>query len=139
MELRKNEQGFTFASHLFVIMVLGMILPIIAYLYQATASIPSNTEEISIQQFFQFLRDDLSKATSYHVAEEQLTIHLYDGTPTTIEKYFSVIRRQVEGKGHEIYLHHVKDVKFEEMSHGIKTTITSSKGNEYVKHIVYYP
>ncbi|HLQ71072.1 MAG TPA: ComGF family competence protein [Bacillota bacterium] len=139
MVLKKSEYGFTFVSGLLGLMIVGIIIPIMAYLYQASATIPSYSEEISIQQFFQFLRDDLSKAVSYRVEDKRLYITLYDGEPTTIEKFDNMIRRQVKGTGHEIYLRDINDVLFEEIEYGIQTTITSSRGKEYVKHIVFYP
>lgn len=139
MELKNSEHGFTLLSNLLAIFIIGLILPFIINLYQATGNSPSYTKEISIQQFFQFLRDDLANSESYDVENERLILTLYDGTPTTIEKYKDLIRRQVEGKGHEIYLRDIKSVLFEKLTYGIKTTITSFEGDKYVKHIVLYP
>lgn len=140
MVLKKSEQGFTLLSSLIGILIIGMMLPLVASLYQAIAHMPSYTDEISTQQFFQFLRDELAKAASYSVEDKKLTITLHDGTRTTIEKYDDVIRRQVAEKGHEIYLRHVKNILFESLSYdGIKATITLSNGDKYVKHIMSYP
>jgi len=139
MALRKNEGGFTLLSSLMAIMIIGLILPLIANLYQTTATLPTYTEEISIQQFFQFLRDDLSEGVSYQVKKDELQITLYDGTLVTIEKYNDLIRRQVNRKGHEIYLRDIENVFFKKIPYGISASIISSKGVKYEKHIVFYP
>lgn len=139
MEWMKNERGFTFISALISIFVLAIFLPFIGSLFQAADKIPVYTEEISIQQSFQFIRDDLASATSCEIEPEKIHLTLHDGTPVTIGKYNDVIRRQVKGKGHEIYLRHVDNVSFKKISYGFQITITSSEGEEYVKDFAFYP
>lgn len=76
MVLKKNESGFTLLSNMLAIVIIGLILPLLAGLYQAAADMPSYTEEISIQQFFQFLRDDLTKTVSCQVKDNKLVMTL---------------------------------------------------------------
>ncbi|HLR01129.1 MAG TPA: competence type IV pilus minor pilin ComGF [Virgibacillus sp.] len=139
MVLKKNESGFTLLSNMLAIVIIGLILPLLAGLYQAAADMPSYTEEISIQQFFQFLRDDLTKTVSCQVKDNKLVMTLSNDKQTRIEHYDTLIRRQVDGKGHEIYLRDIKSVSFDTLSYGIKTTIISSKGETYVKNLACYP
>lgn len=135
MVLKNSESGFTLLSAMLGIVIIGLILPLIASLYQAATDIPSYTEEISIQQFFQFLRDDLAKAVSCQVKDNKLLMTLSDDTQAKIEQYDTLIRRQVDDKGHETYLRNIHIVTFESLSYGVKTTITSSEGETYVKNI----
>lgn len=140
MEWKKNERGFTFISALLSIFLLALLLPFIGLLFQAVNQMPDYTEEISIQQFFQFVHDDFSSAASYEIESDSVHLTLSDGTPVTLSKYKDMIRRQVSDKGHEIYLRDIEDVLFESLPYeGLKATVTSSEGEKYVKHFAFYP
>ncbi|MFD1038476.1 competence type IV pilus minor pilin ComGF [Virgibacillus byunsanensis] len=133
----KIEKGFTILSVLLSITVLFITLPFAAYLVK-TANIPTNYEELSIQQFFIFLRDEMIIATDIVVYPNTIEYTVKNGSQVTIEKYDNIIRRQVIGKGHEIYLRDVSDVTFTSLSYGIHVSITSLEGEHSEKDIIFY-
>ncbi|MEW9677522.1 ComGF family competence protein [Lentibacillus sp. L22] len=133
----KNKNGFTFITLLVTITILFTTLPFTAYFLQSIDPY-SHDQERAIQQFFYFLRDDVLQATDYAVTPTKLTLKDKNQTTITIEQYQNLIRRQVKGKGHEIYLREVKKVLFEKLPYGIKVSITSAQGETYEKSIMFY-
>ncbi|WP_249871105.1 ComGF family competence protein [Oceanobacillus saliphilus] len=125
-------------SILLMITVLSITLPLQGYMIQA-AEYENNYAEISAQQFFQFLRDDVIKSTSIHASEKKLYLHQNDLNVTaTFELYGSLIRRQVNGQGHEVYLRDVDAVTFSSLPYGVHVTVTMLSGDKYEKSIVHY-
>ncbi|OZU89979.1 hypothetical protein CIL03_02260 [Virgibacillus indicus] len=140
MACRKDEAGFTFLSMLLVIGLLAVSLPFIAYLIKS-AGFHSNYEELTAQQFFKFLRDETMSAVDYNVSSNTLYLTLNSGKIATIEKYEEEriqARRQVDGKGHEIYLMDIMDLKFKKVPYGFRTTVITKQGVPYEKTIIFY-
>ena len=136
--IHRDEKGFTFISMLLMMTILAVSLPFLAYLTKS-ATYTTNFDDIAIRQFFQFLRDETIKATAYHVDEGTLTLKIDDDDKNvTIERYKDLIRRQVDRKGHEIYLQGVQDLGFTAQDYGFRVTVTSLEGERYEKTIIYY-
>lgn len=137
MVIDKGEQGFTLLSMLMVIAILFTTLPLLAYLVNAT-TYTSNYDEISIQHFFHFLRDEFMLATDYSVTKSKIVFYDGDGKKVSFERYQNVVLRKVDGLGHDIYLRDVKEINFKGLSYGIQAEIISLEGEAYEKTIIYY-
>lgn len=135
--LDKSEDAFTLLSMVLVITILFTTLPLLAYLINSV-SYSTNYDELSIQQFFQFLRDELMLATDYSVSNNMIVFHDPDGKKVSFERYNSVILRKVDGKGHDIYLRDVQAIYFTDISYGIQAEITSLEGETFEKTIIHY-
>lgn len=122
---------------LFILAILALSLPFLAYLIKS-ASHTTNFDEIAIRLFFQHLRDEVLSATDYHMESSKLTLIIDDETTVTFEKYEDLIRRQVNKRGHEVYLRDVKELIFTAHPHGIQTIVTSTQGEHYEKTIIFY-
>lgn len=138
MGFKHHEQGFTFITVLLTITILTITLPFLGYMIQA-ANYESNYEETSVQQFFQFVRDEVIQSTSFQVKDKKLYLNQqYKHVSATLELYGSFVRRQVNGQGHEIYLRDVKDVSFTPLPFGIHISVTMLSGDKYEKSIAHY-
>ncbi|WP_176555818.1 competence type IV pilus minor pilin ComGF [Virgibacillus ndiopensis] len=137
MDINKNEQGFTFITLLVTITIFFMTLPFVGYIPK-TITYSSNYDEISVLQFFNFLRDDVIKATDFTIDSNRINLNMKDGTVVSFEQYGDIIRRQVDGQGHEIYLHDIKNFELKPLPYGIHLTITSIQGDNYEKSIIFY-
>ncbi|MFC2948180.1 competence type IV pilus minor pilin ComGF [Virgibacillus sediminis] len=137
MELRKNDSGFTFLNMFFTLAIIAASLPFLSHL--VTYSQPNDhLDELSVQQFFRFVRNDLINSVDYALTSDSLYLTLVDGTVATIETYQDSIRRRVEGKGHELYLRNMETLEFSEAEQGISVTVRSLEGNTYEKILVFY-
>lgn len=139
LESLHREGGFTFISTIFMLFILSFSLPFLGHLIKV-AGYGNNYEELSINQFYQFMRDDLIRAVRTNVIGNKLYLGLDDdGVEIAIyEKYGNSIRRQVNGRGHEIYLQNVDDIIFTQLRYGVKIKLISKSGAEYDKSIVLY-
>ncbi|MFA1821546.1 competence type IV pilus minor pilin ComGF [Virgibacillus oceani] len=139
MEFQKSEKGFIFLHLLVAITILSVCLPFLSYLLQA-ASYDNNYNEISVQQFFQYLRNDVIQSTGYHIRSNpsRIDLELENGNIATIEPYGSLIRRQVDGRGHEVYLRDVKQIQLKRLDYGFQLNITTAEGENYEKTFVFY-
>jgi competence protein ComGF len=136
---QNNEKGFTFIHLLIAITILSIFLPFLGYLLNA-AAYNNNYSEISVQQFFQYLRNEVIQAVDYRVrpSQSRLFLELENGGTATIEQYGSLIRRQVNGTGHEVYLRNVAQVDFSNIDYGFQISITTSEGEFHEKSFVFY-
>lgn len=133
MAIVKNEKGVTMISMLIAITIIFISLPFLAYLL-SSLSYSSHQELISVNQFFLFLRDELVESSQIKVANSSSIIYeLENGNEVTFSKYNDLIRRQVDRKGHEIYLREVKALQFTEHPHGIVIKVTTNRGEVYEK------
>lgn len=142
-EFRKNEQGFTFLSMLLTVTILFTTLPLLAYLIKSV-NYSSNYDEIAVQQFFNFLQNDVIHATSYQIENGVIKLVLpnesknEDDEIASFQKYDTLIRRQVDEGGHEIYLRDIEDFTVTSLAYGFHVTILSLQGERYEKTIVFY-
>jgi len=137
MAINLRERGFTLLSTLLIILIISITMPLLTSLL-SSISYSTNDDTFSIQHFFYFLRNDLLAAVDYKVEHNKLFLDLPSKKTAMIEKYGSVIRRQIDGKGHEIYLRDVKELTFKPKSYGVYTKVTSIQGEIYEKTIIFY-
>ncbi len=135
--LDKREDAFTLLSMLMIITILFTMLPLLAYLINSIAY-TSSYDELSTQQFFNFLRDELMLATDYSISKNKIVLDDLEGKKVSFERYNNVILRRVDGLGHDIYLRDVQAIDFTDISYGVQVEITSLRGETYEKSIIYY-
>lgn len=135
--LTSNEKGFTFIMTLAMIAILVMTLPFLSYTIKIMSPTTSY-DELSVNEFYRFIRDELIQAYAISVADNKLYLLQEKERRTTISKYGNQIRRQVDGRGHEIFLHDVADIVFIEAAYGIIVRITNMKGTTYERSFVFY-
>ncbi|WP_068671891.1 competence type IV pilus minor pilin ComGF [Oceanobacillus sp. Castelsardo] len=133
----KNEKGFSFITMIFALTIISMTLPIVAYLLQTTSHLSSNYNELSTQQFFQFIRDEIINANDIKIEGNKLKLTQLD-SEIIIEQYGALIRRQVDRKGHEILLQDIDQFSIESNPYGIRIKIRNTLGDTYEKVIVFY-
>lgn len=85
------------------------------------------------------MRDDLLRSNSFIIEDQSISLEALDGTTVTYEKYQTLIRRQVNGTGHEVFIRDIKTLSFEKISYGIKARITTMNGEVYEKNLNFYP
>lgn len=137
MGYRSNEQGFTYVSMFIALTIISITLPFFSYLFQISNHLSTNYSELSTQQFFQFLRDELIRSEDMNIRGNSVILTRGE-SEVSISLYGNSIRRQVDGKGHEILLQDVSELTIEPRPYGIHVHITNLEGNSYEKTIVFY-
>lgn len=140
MAFQPNEKGFTFIATLVMLTILSLSLPFLSYTLKLT--VPNTSyDELSVQEFYKFIRDELIKSTSYSISEDEL--HLVQRENRN-EKVAIIslkgknIRRQVDGQGHEVFLRDIKYIEFKETQFGIEIIMEDLNGEVYKKSFVFY-
>jgi competence protein ComGF len=138
MERRNKEKGFTFYTLLFILTILIMCIPVQAAILKSLRD-HTHYQEISTQQFFFFLQQEVIQASAITVQPTGRIVLNLENDLITFEKYGENIRRQVNRQGHEIYLRNVTALHFIEEPDGFRISITDHKGESYEKKIHLYP
>jgi len=131
---------------LVAISALAMALPFLGYLLNSFKT-ENYYEEMDIQNFFIFIRNEMSTAVNLQVYDERIVYEyafkdesLAENAAeiVSIELYDELIRRQVDDKGHDIYLRNVKSVYFEKLPYGLKVSVYGTGGEFHEKHFSLY-
>ncbi|MFB1050367.1 competence type IV pilus minor pilin ComGF [Paraliobacillus sp. JSM ZJ581] len=134
--IHQTKNGFSLVNTLFSLLIISSILLFIPSIYQLFHT-SSYTSEFSIRQFFHILNNEIQTQTfDYHTEH---TVHLINNKEenVTISLYGSVVRRQVNRKGHEILVRDIKKFSIKTVKNGIHVTITSLSGDHYAKTILF--
>ncbi|HLR14423.1 MAG TPA: competence type IV pilus minor pilin ComGF [Bacillota bacterium] len=132
-----NTKGFTLLSALFSLSVLIMILPLLSMSLKLVQQDP-HEYTIDVHHFFIFLRNDIIQATEVESTNHSLTLRLGSNVDATYQLYGTVIRRQVQNKGHEIYIRNVQSLGFQQTDHRINIEVTTTNGEKYEKEFQLY-
>lgn len=114
-----------------------MILPLLSVSLKIV-QYDSNEYTIDVHHFFIFLRNDIIQATDVQSTNHTLTLTLHTNVDATYQLYGSVIRRQVQNKGHEIYIRNIQSVGFQQNDGAIKVELTTTNGEIYEKEFQLY-
>ncbi|PAE16773.1 hypothetical protein CHH91_05860 [Virgibacillus sp. 7505] len=129
-----NNKGFTLLEAIIALGILILILvsvpPLLTPLVQDTKS-----EAVSVRQALHFISMEVHKGVAVNTAEDKLYIQDQQGRTAVFEQYKDMIRRQVDEKGHEIYLHHIEDLEFNQDDSSIVITVKGKEGLSYEKRI----
>lgn len=134
MEL-KNNKGFTLISTLMTITIILITLPFIAYLLKSS-SLVGQYHDISVQQFYMFMGEDIFKADQLSVENGELILE--KNNEAAIYRLFNnTIRRQLKG-GQEIYLRSVSSFEAKMLPYGCKLIVIDNNGEKYEKLFLFY-
>lgn len=114
-----------------------MLIPFLSFLIQST-TFKTKYDELAVMHFFYFVRNDTLLATHVEVDDHKITFHLQTGEVAVISQYKELIRRQVDHKGHEVYLRNTKNMTVERTPFGFHIIITTVKGDKYEKVFTFY-
>lgn len=134
----KDEQGFNFITTLTILAVISFTLPFLGFALQLVKQTTSY-HELSVNEFFRFIRDDIVQSHSYYIRNNnELVLIQENERKVSISQYDSLVRRQVDGKGHEIYLRDVEKLEIHPLSFGIRLVITVKEGESFEKEFAFY-
>nr|WP_202120731.1 competence type IV pilus minor pilin ComGF [Listeria innocua] len=111
-----------------IVLSISSLIPLFFECYHKTIQL-SNLDQTSEWQLFLIqTRLELEKATDIQVNPEKLSFKVNDNL-VTYSKYNNILRRQVNGKGHEPLLHKVTNwqITNEENQLILKVTFSNNK------------
>ncbi|GAB4073459.1 hypothetical protein GCM10028778_09650 [Barrientosiimonas marina] len=136
MDTRKNKNGFSFISVFAMVSIVFMTIPFAAYLIQ-TIDYRSSYDQLSVNQFFLFLRDEAVESVGVSVESLSLTFELRGESASIIEQHDDMVVRKADN-GFEVFLRQVQDIRFAAVEYGVNVFITMLNGDQFEKTIIYY-
>ncbi|WP_186575795.1 ComGF family competence protein [Aquibacillus kalidii] len=129
-----NKSGFTLASTLVALSLTMLLISTITILL-STINQHSFNQELSVRQLFHFLSSEVNQASKVSSSHSSVTYSKHNGETVTIELYGQLIRRQVDGTGHEVLARSIKSLNIKPLSYGMRVTVMTLNGEEYEKII----
>lgn len=129
-----NEGGFTFLNMILTFFIYSIIISTFAIILHILLSHSQHENDLKPFEWELFiiqLHSELKEARDIAVNKTEVTFINKQGQFVSINHYQNVIRRQVIGKGHEIYLFKVKNVDFSHAPKGVHISVISTAGKDY--------
>lgn len=133
----KNDKGFIFISLLLSLVTAIITIPLLISVLQMNL-IDDMYDHHSVNSFYYLIQNELLIAKDYNIHSDSLTILSTADEKIKFSKYNNVIRKQVNSRGHEIYLRDVKDFLILPLDFGFKIIIETLKGDIYGKSFSFY-
>jgi competence protein ComGF len=128
----ESKNGHTLIEAIIALAVLLMLSSLIPLLFIPIQKQPpiSQFEETSL--FFSMLGKEIREGKAIEVNNNSLYITLSNGTVLSFSKYHSLIRKQVNGLGHEVWVQNIREWVLEKHSDVLfAVKIIDTKGHEY--------
>ncbi|WP_377559133.1 competence type IV pilus minor pilin ComGF [Ornithinibacillus salinisoli] len=120
-----------------MVTIITITLPLIIHIIK-TVDFESDYDEISVQQFFHLLQNELINIKKIDISSKRLLLTLQNGDKASIEKYNTLVRRQVNDMGHEIYLRDIQNLQFTPLPNGVRVKVMTLQGELYEKVLFVY-
>ncbi|EAD5868226.1 competence protein ComGF [Listeria innocua] len=128
---KKSTSAFTLLETILsitIVLSISSLIPLFFECYHKTIQLSNLDQTSEWQLFLVQTRLELEKATNIQVHPEKLSFQVNDNL-VTYSKYNNILRRQVNGKGHEPLLHKVTNwqITNEENQLILKVTFSNNK------------
>jgi competence protein ComGF len=130
----QNERGYTFLNMLLSFFIYSIIISSLAIILHFLLSHSQHENDLKPFEWELFViqfHSELKEARDISVNKSEVTFINKQGQFVSINHYQNLIRRQVTGKGHEIYLFKVKKVDYKQDYNGVHITVISNSGKDY--------
>lgn len=128
-----NEKGITLVEVIFSFSIFLLIVSFIPFLMKVIAI--EQEESIEVELFFQQVSPEIRSARNLNAIDSKLFIKLSPSTEVIYEQYQNMIRRKVNGLGHEVLLQNIHSVYFKNENHGVTITVTNKTGEIYSRRL----
>ncbi|WP_070120687.1 competence type IV pilus minor pilin ComGF [Bacillus marinisedimentorum] len=126
--MKSENKGFTMLEMLFAFFIFMFLTGLLMPILKLSASFLDN-EGVAIREteiFFGQLGREVREADDTEVQAGTLLMLSPTGKLVTYEQYGTMIRRRVDGKGHELVLQNITAVRFVEVPNGINVSVTKA-------------
>ncbi|WP_209123048.1 competence type IV pilus minor pilin ComGF [Alkalihalobacillus sp. BA299] len=129
-----NEKGFTLIEVILAFIIFLILVSLFPLIIKVIPIILPPTEQphmLQVELFFNQFSMEVREAEDIQVTGSAIYLSKPNETIVTIERYGTMIRRRVNGQGHEVFLRHISTVSFKLAPHGVVVTIVDSDGTKY--------
>jgi competence protein ComGF len=130
---RRKDNGFTMIEMLFSLVIFMMISLLAVQIFSVMHTNLLKKNQINLKEWEMFsmqMQNEIRNSTDQSVVDNKLYV-VVNGSLATIEYYQNMVRRQVEGRGHEIMLQNVSDFQVKQEGTYIVVQVTDAEGHQY--------
>lgn len=127
-----SQKGYGLMEAFIALTVLLMLSSLIPLLFIPIQKQPpiSQMEETSL--FFSMLGKEIREGKSIEVNNNSLYVKLTNGNVLSFSRYHSLIRKQVNGLGHEVWVQNISEMVLKQHSEVLfALKLIDTQGNEY--------
>ncbi|MFC0269979.1 competence type IV pilus minor pilin ComGF [Metabacillus herbersteinensis] len=129
-----NQAGYSFINLLLSLVIYFTIISsfaLILHFVSTQTNYPDDLKPFEWDVFLIQLQRELSEASNIETTTNELTFQNNQGETVTFHQYQDLLRRQVEGRGHEIVLLQVKESTFTKENTGVTLKVVSTAGKNF--------
>ncbi|MGA4719439.1 competence type IV pilus minor pilin ComGF [Fictibacillus nanhaiensis] len=130
-EIPANKNGYTLVESMIALGILIVITFMMTMLLTHLQKQPQSVQSEETALFFSMIGKEIREAATFEVRNNALFITLSTGEVISFARYHSLIRKQVNGLGHEVWVQNIQEMKVEEIEERyIYVTLTDKEGNQ---------
>jgi competence protein ComGF len=130
-EITADKNGYTLVESLIALGVLIVTALVISLLLTHLQKHPQSVQSEETALFFSMIGKEIREAATVEVKNNALFITLSTGEVISFTRYHSLIRKQVNGLGHEVWVQNIQEMKVEEINGSfINVTLNDKEGNQ---------
>jgi len=134
-----QQKGFTLIetvlTFFYFILLVSFFPVLVTSLFEPVRT--TSMEPIEVQLFFHELYTDLSIASNVSITRNGFIFDTPYQQRVSYDMYHHLIRRQVQGKGHDVRLQHVSSMDIKQTAYYLTVKVTGKDGEEYEKTFLY--
>lgn len=129
----RKDNGFTMIEMLISLVVFMMLAFLVSQIFLTVRENITKKDQLHLKEWEIFsiqLKNEIRNSKDQSVINNKLYL-LTRGNIVTIEHYKNIVRRQVDGMGHEIMLQNVADFQVKQDGSAIIIQVTDNEGLKY--------
>jgi competence protein ComGF len=128
----KSERGYSLLEVIIALGVLLMLTSLIPLLLIPLQKAPPFSQLEDTILFFSMIGKEIREASAIEIQNNQLNLAADNGNIISFSKYHSLIRKQVNGMGHEVWLQNINSLEINRRSENfIEIEIIDSLDQKY--------
>ena len=135
----RKDSGFTMVEMLISLVVFMMLAILTAQIFLTVRDQFGEKNHLHTKEWELFtlqLKSEIRTSTDQSVLNNKLYL-MTRGKVVTIERYKNIVRRQVDGRGHEIMLQNIADFHVEQDGSAVIVQVIDHEGMLYTRR--FYP
>ena len=131
----RKDNGFTMVEMLISLVVFMMLSILVTQIFLTVRENFAKKNQLHLKEWEIFsiqLKNEIRNSNDQSVSDNKLYL-MTRGSLVTIEQYKNIVRRQVEGMGHEVMLQNIADFQVKQNGSDITVQVMDDEGLQYTR------
>jgi competence protein ComGF len=139
--MSKPNSGFTLVEMLITLSGLFIIvsfMPMLLNIHWLKEHPSERFNRLEWQVFVRQITSEIRETREMELKQSTIYLYKFNGEKVSFEKYGNLIRRRVNGQGHEILLQSISDVQYKLQHDGLLIKVMTEQGKAYEMFIMTF-